>query len=145
MNRRLPKLGGHWRKLAAIGGAAALALAAGWGGVAYAQTPLVGGYSTSANASPPAQTPTTSSEPAFLKNLHITGFVQNTTSTWLNSNAIEYNKDHFGNQNKNSLAAERNLIQVDVNDDFTENDSMFLRAWGVYEPSYPWEITLQHQ
>jgi hypothetical protein len=109
-----------------IAGAAAIILLLGLlGGVCYAQTG--GGGSTS-------------NEPAFIKNLHITGFVQNTTSTWLNSNAIEYNKDHFGNQNKNSLAAERNLIQVDVNDDFTENDSMFLRAWGVYEPSYPWEI-----
>lgn len=31
-----------------------------------------------------------SNEPAFIKNLHITGFVQNTTSTWVNSSAIEY-------------------------------------------------------
>ena len=139
MIRRLPKLRGHWCKLAAIGGAAALALAAGWGGVAYAQqTPLVGGYSTSASGSS-AQTPTTSSEPGFIKNLHITGFVQNTSATWVNSSAMEYNKDRWGKLNRNSLAAERNLLQIDVNDDFTENDSMFLRAWFVYEPNYPWE------
>ena len=75
-----------------IAGAAAIILLLGLlGGVCYAQTG--GGGSTS-------------NEPAFIKNLHITGFVQNTTSTWLNSNAIEYNKDRFGNQNKNSLAAE---------------------------------------
>ncbi len=80
-----------------------------------------------------------SSEPAFIKNLHITGFLQNTSATWVNSSAMEYNKDRWGKLNRNSLAAERNLLQIDVNDDFTENDSMFLRAWFVYEPNYPWE------
>ena len=82
---------------------------------------------------------TQSSKPAFIKNLHITGFFQNTSATWVNSSAMEYNTDTFGKLNRNSLAAERNLLQVDVNDDFTENDSMFLRAWFVYEPAYPWE------
>ncbi len=81
----------------------------------------------------------TSNEPSFIKNLHITGFLQNTSATWVNSSAMEYNKDRWGKLNRNSLAAERNLLQIDVNDDFTENDSMFLRAWFVYEPNYPWE------
>jgi len=81
----------------------------------------------------------TSNEPAFIKNLHITGFLQNTSATWVNSSAMEYNKDRWGKLNRNSLASERNLLQIDVNDDFTENDSMFLRAWFVYEPNYPWE------
>src|SRR5208283_767668 len=80
-----------------------------------------------------------SSEPAFIKNLHITGFLQNTSATWVNSSAMEYNKDRWGKLNRNSLAAERQLLQIDVNDDFTENDSMFLRSWFVYEPNYPWE------
>jgi len=66
--------------------------------------------------------------PAFIKNLHITGFVQNTSATWVNSSAMEYNKDRWGKLNRNSLASERNLLQIDVNDDFTENDSMFLRV-----------------
>ena len=89
-----------------------------------------------------AQTPDNSSEPAFIKNLHITGFFQNTSATWVNSSAQEYNTYGPSSNktlNRNSLAAERNMIQVDVNDDFTENDSMFMRLWGVYEPSYPWE------
>jgi len=81
----------------------------------------------------------TSNEPAFIKNLHITGFLQNTSATWVNSSAMEYNKDRWGKLNRNSLAAERNLLQIDVNDDFTENDSMFMRSWFVYEPNYPWE------
>jgi len=82
----------------------------------------------------------TSNEPAFIKNLHITGFLQNTSATWVNSSAMEYNKDRWGKLNRNSLASERQLLQIDVNDDFTENDSMFLRSWFVYEPNYPWEI-----
>jgi hypothetical protein len=96
-----------------------------------------------------------SNQPAFIKNLHITGFVQNTTSTWVNSSAMEYNTYPVTNPlapnrlhpvlNRNSLAAERNMIQVDVNDDFTENDSMFMRVWGVYEPSYPWEENCAQQ
>jgi hypothetical protein len=97
-------------------------------------------------------TTTTSNEPAFIKNLHITGFLQNTSSTWVNSGAIEYNLHSAGEHpvglpplNRNSLAAERQLLQIDVNDDFTENDSMFLRSWFVYEPSYPWETNCGQQ
>jgi hypothetical protein len=93
-----------------------------------------------------------SNQPAFIKNLHITGFFQNTTSTWVNPNAIEYNLHSPGEhpigtppQNLNALAAERQLLQVDINDDFTENDSMFMRAWFVYEPSYPWETDCAQQ
>ena len=100
-------------------------------GVSYAQDAGAGGAGA-----------TQSSEPAFIKNLHITGFFQNTSATWVNSSAQEYNTyGPIGNKtlNRNSLAAERNMIQVDINDDFTENDSMFMRLWGVYEPSYPWE------
>lgn len=70
-------------------------------------------------------------QPEFLKTLNVTGFVQNTSGTFLDTHAIEYNRS------KNSLAVERNLIQVDINDDLTDRDSMFMRMWGVYEPSYP--------
>src|SRR5208337_2268668 len=122
-----------WRKPLAlsasvVGAAAVVALIGLSAGVSYAQDAGAGG--------------TQSSEPAFIKNLHITGFFQNTSATWINSSAQEYNT--YGPEsnktlNRNSLAAERNMIQVDVNDDFTENDSMFMRLWGVYEPAYPWE------
>jgi hypothetical protein len=71
--------------------------------------------------------------PLFLRTLHVTGFLQNTSSTWIDSEAIEYVPT------KNSLASERNLIQVDVDDEITENDYLFARLTGVYEPSYPFE------
>jgi hypothetical protein len=138
MKERLPKLGGHLRMAsAAILGAMALALVATWAGVARAQSPG------------------TSSEPGFIKNLHITGFAQNTSATWIESNNMKGNfgttyhtsgtttpgnSDRWGLQSENSLAAERQLVQIDVNDDFTENDSMFMRSWFAYEPSYPWEV-----
>jgi hypothetical protein len=66
----------------------------------------------------------------FFETLNITGFIQNTSGTFLDTEAIEYNSS------KNSLASERNMIQVDVNDDLSERDSIFLRVSGVYEPSF---------
>jgi Protein of unknown function (DUF1302) len=116
-----------WRTpLALFASAAAVAVLIGLSaGVSFAQA---GGAGSSQ-----------SSEPGFIKNLHITGFVQNVDATWVNSSAMEYNTTRWGKLNRNSLASERNMIQIDVNDDLTENDSMFLRAWGVYEPNYPWE------
>ena len=116
-----------WRKplalSASVVGAAAVAVLIGLSaGVSYAQDAGAGGAGA-----------TQSSEPAFIKNLHITGFFQNTDATWVNSSAMEYNT--YGPEtnktlNRNSLAAERNMIQVDVNDDFAENDSMFFDAPG---------------
>ena len=63
----LPKLAGHLRVASGALGALALALVATW---AVAR----------------AQSPDTSSQPAFIKNLHITGFAQNTSATWIESN-----------------------------------------------------------
>ena len=135
MDRRRAKSGRDWRIRPALSlamGAAAGALLIGLcAGICAAQ-----GTATTTTTT---TTTTQSSEPAFIKNLHITGYFQNTSATWVNSSAMEYNTDRFGKLNRNSLASERNLLQVDVNDDFTENDSMFLRAWFDYEPSYPWE------
>jgi hypothetical protein len=73
------------------------------------------------------------SEPRWLRKLTISGFMQNTSGTWLDSEAIEYNSS------KNSLSSERNMIQLDVTDELTEHDKFFLRSWAVYEPSYPFE------
>ena len=72
MKERLPKLSGHLRVAsgAILGAMMALALVATWAGVGRAQSPG------------------TSSEPGFIKNLHITGFAQNTSATWIESNNI---------------------------------------------------------
>src|SRR5579875_799924 len=80
-----------------------------------------------------AEPPVLSAQPGFLRTLNITGFVQNTSATFLDTQAIEYNRS------KSSLAVERNMIQVDINDDLSDRDSVFMRMWGVYEPSYPYE------
>jgi hypothetical protein len=73
----------------------------------------------------------------LITNLRVSGFFSETAGTFLDSEAIEYSKS------KNSLSAQRNWLQVDVNDDLINSeefsDSIFLRAWGVYEPSYPFE------
>jgi hypothetical protein len=65
--------------------------------------------------------------------LHITGFLQNSTGMFIDPEAIRQN------HSKNSLATERNLLQIDINDNPTENDQIFARWWLVYEPEYPGE------
>jgi len=73
------------------------------------------------------------SEYPGLANLHISGFLQNTTGVWADSEAITYNSS------KSSLAIERNLLQLDINYDLNQSNKFFLRFWGVYEPPYPFE------
>ena len=77
----------------------------------------------------------TSSESGLLllKNLTVSGFYQETVGTFLDSEAIEYNKS------KNSLATLRQLLQIDVNDQLGSHDTFFMRDWFVYEPAYPFE------
>jgi len=72
-------------------------------------------------------------ENPWLSGLHISGLLQNTTGMWADSEAITYNSS------KNSLAIERNLLQVDINYDLNQHNRFFLRFWGVYEPPYPFE------
>lgn len=72
--------------------------------------------------------------------LSVSGFLSNTTGMWANSSALR----NFGRQagehhNGNSLAVERNWIQIDANYVLDGNNKFFLRFWGVYEPPYPWE------
>ncbi len=74
----------EWRKPLALSasmvGVVAVAVLIGLSaGVSYAQDNGAGG--------------TQSSEPGFIKNLHITGFAQNTSATWIESNNM---KGSFG-------------------------------------------------
>lgn len=72
---------------------------------------------------------------SLIRNLQVSGFVNLTYGTFIDSEAIEYNKS------KNSLSTARQLLQVDVNDTLGEHDRFFMRDWGVYEPNYPFENT----
>ena len=74
-----------------------------------------------------------SETPGPLQGLSVSGFVSNTTGMWVQSNNIRYNKS------KNSLATERNWLQVDVNYILNGDNRFFVRGWGVYEPAYPYE------
>jgi hypothetical protein len=71
--------------------------------------------------------------PGPLQGLSVSGFFSNTTGMWVNSSGIRYQKS------KNSLATERNWIQLDINYILNGNNRFFVRWWGVYEPSYPFE------
>ena len=52
---------------------------------------------------------------------------------WVNSSGIRYQKS------KNSLAIERSWLQLDLNYILNGDNRFFVRAWGVYEPAYPFE------
>jgi len=73
--------------------------------------------------------------PSFLRNLTVSGYFSSTYGTFIDSEAIEYNKS------KNSLSAARQTLQLDVNDTIGEHDRFFMRDWFVYEPNYPFENT----
>jgi len=66
----------------------------------------------------------------------------NTNGFWENPELIRTNTAPFyghPGDASNSLATERNLMQVDVNYDLDGRNHFFLRWWGVYEPAYAFE------
>ena len=76
----------------------------------------------------------------WLRGLSISGFLQNTSGMWANPSALR----NFGrlageHHSGNSLAVQRELLQLDLNYLFNSDNRFFLRFWGVYEPPYPWE------
>src|SRR5258708_35838505 len=111
--------------LGASGGAA---LAQPAGGGQTADTPL---YKTLLMGSP---TPLidVSEDPGW-QGLSVSGFINSTTGMWLDSSAIRYQKS------KNSLAASRSWLQLDINYILNGDNRFFVRGWVVYEPPYPFE------
>ena len=76
----------------------------------------------------------------WLSGLSLSGFLQNTSGMWANSSALT----NFGRQagehhGANSLAVERELMQLDANYLLNADNQFFVRFWLVYEPPYPWE------
>ena len=81
-----------------------------------------------------------SQSPSPLGGLSVSGFLNNSTGMWANSSALRsFGRSSGEHHGSNSLAVERNWIQVDTNYVLDGNNRFFLRFWGVYEPSYPWE------
>lgn len=74
-----------------------------------------------------------SENPGWLQGLSVSGFLSNTTGMWVDSAGIRYQKS------KNSLATERNWLQIDVNYILNGDNRFFIRGWLVYEPPYPFE------
>ncbi len=77
---------------------------------------------------------------AWLSGLSLSGFLQNTSGMWVNSSALT----NFGRQagehhGANSLAVERELMQLDANYLLNADNYFFVRSWLVYEPPYQWE------
>ncbi|HJU11059.1 MAG TPA: DUF1302 family protein [Candidatus Binataceae bacterium] len=76
----------------------------------------------------------------WLRGLSVTGYAQTTFGMWANSSALtDFGRASGEHHGANSLAVQRNLLQLDANYHLDGNNSWFLRFWGVYEPPYPWE------
>ena len=71
--------------------------------------------------------------PGPLQGLSISGFVNNSTGMWVNSTGIRYQ------YSRNSLAVQRDWLQMDLNYVLNGNNRFFIRFWGIYEPPYPFE------
>ena len=75
-----------------------------------------------------------------LSGLSLSGLLQNTSGMWANSATLT----NFGRQagehhGANSLAVQRELMQLDTNYLLNADNQFFTRFWFVYEPPYPWE------
>jgi hypothetical protein len=77
----------------------------------------------------------------WLRGLSVTGYGQTTSGIWANPSSLtEFGRSAGEHHSANSLAVERNLLQLDANYFLNGDNSSFLRFWGVYEPPYPWEV-----
>lgn len=75
-----------------------------------------------------------------LQGLSISGFVQNESGMWVNSaNLVPFGRLAGEHHGANSLAVERNWLQLDTNYTISPQNKFFLRFWGVYEPRYPFD------
>jgi hypothetical protein len=78
--------------------------------------------------------------PTWISGLSVSGFLSNTSGMWTNSSALRsFGRAAGEHHGANSLAVERNWIQIDANYVLDGNNKFFLRFWGVYEPPYRWE------
>src|SRR5215469_10865498 len=76
----------------------------------------------------------------WLRGLSLSGYGQTTSGMWVDSSSLtEFGRSSGEHHGANSLAVQRNLLQLDFNYLLDGNNSWFLRFWGVYEPPYPWE------
>jgi len=72
--------------------------------------------------------------------LSISGYAQTTSGMWANSSGLtKFGRAAGEHHGANSLAVQRNFLQLDFNYLLNGNNAAFLRFWGVYEPPYPWE------
>jgi hypothetical protein len=81
-----------------------------------------------------------SHQDGWLAGLAVSGYLQNTSGMWANSSALtNFSRQSGEHHGANSLAVEREQIQLDLNYRLDANNQLFVRFSGVYEPPYPWE------
>jgi len=76
----------------------------------------------------------------WLSGLSLSGYAQTTAAMWANSSALtRFGRAAGEHHGADSLAVQRNLLQLDANYSLNGDNAGFLRFWGVYEPPYQWE------
>lgn len=76
----------------------------------------------------------------WLSGLSLSGYAQTTAAMWADSSALTgFGRAAGEHHGANSLAVQRNLLQLDANYFLNGDNAGFIRFWGVYEPPYPWE------
>ncbi|MGH8013691.1 MAG: DUF1302 family protein, partial [Candidatus Binataceae bacterium] len=70
-------------------------------------------------------------ENAWLSDLHMSGFLNQTFGMWQNPSAL---RDFTSS--RNNLATSRTWLQVDTNYQLNNENRFFLRTWFIYEPPY---------
>ncbi len=74
-----------------------------------------------------------SEQPGYLQGLSVSGFVNQLNGMWIDSAGVRYQRS------KNSVAAERSWLQLDINYILNGDNRFFVRGWVVYEPAYRFE------
>ena len=81
-----------------------------------------------------------SHQDGWLAGLAVSGYLQNTSGMWENARALtNFSRQAGEHHGANSLAVEREQIQLDLNYRLDAANQFFVRFSGVYEPPYPWE------
>jgi hypothetical protein len=107
---------------------------------ANAPSPSFGGFGRSLWSGSNSPFLDLSGSRGWLRGLSVSALAQVTLGMWANSSGLtNFGRPAGEHHGTNSLAVQRDLLQLDANYLLNGKNSAFLRFWSVYEPPYPWE------
>jgi hypothetical protein len=102
-------------------------------------SPLADDQSPNAAVLAQTNTTTTQTSESWLRDFHVSGFLNETDGMWLNPTNL---KDFT--PSRNNLATARTWLQVDENFRPDPHNQFFMREWFVYEPPYSFNSANNH-